>query len=77
MKPPGAVVWNSFWKREREEKHRRTRSLREPRGLETCLLERFLRVEERLVSEGELAQKHVTKITSCRADSMAGRIVAL
>jgi len=71
-RPRSEDVWNSFCESEDEEKHNRTLTL--------SLLSRRTVAERRRrdatseVSVGEAAQKHVTRMISRVADSIAGRM---
>lgn len=74
MCPAGEGVCRSFWKREREEKPMRMRSLGWGEGRRRASSERVMRRVERAERVGDGAQKQVTRRISCLAVISKGRI---
>ncbi len=64
------LVWNNFWKGEKEEKHNLTCNLR---FWASALDESSCNKEQMASWEGDFAQKHVTMMTSCSAAAQNGR----
>ena len=75
MYPFGDWVWNSFWRREREEKHSRTRSLGTCGGRADWASFNCFRRELSSESVSLRAQKQVTRMISCLALSKVGIMV--